>query len=98
MDALVYILVIGTALIAVVAVMVVILREKREEDAHHRYVRSPWREQTDASHTEPVAPPEMAGTVAEPPVDPVVPEDPGTPGAHTPVSEPVTPDDEKTNA
>jgi hypothetical protein len=45
MDALFTILVIALALFSVVAVMVIILREKVDHDAHLKYVRSPWTEE-----------------------------------------------------
>ena len=38
------ILVIAMALLSIVAVMVLILREKVDHDAHLKYVRSPWTE------------------------------------------------------
>ena len=44
MGAIFTILVIALALFSVVAVMVLILREKTDHEAHVRYVRSPWND------------------------------------------------------
>lgn len=51
MGAVFTILVIALALFSIVAVMYLILREKVDHEAHTRYVRSPWLEDSTQTHT-----------------------------------------------
>jgi hypothetical protein len=85
MYALFAVLLIALALVSVVAVMAVVLREKRPHDAGAHYVRSPWNDPV--THDEGGHP--VPTDVGPPPAPAAVPEpDASTGTEHTPLSDP----------
>ncbi len=92
MNALVYILLIGLALFSIVAVMVIVLREKRPHDAHLAYVRSPWGEEKVVNHEKQAHEDATDGEALATPITVPDPEA-GTPAAHAPVTDDETRDD-----
>lgn len=85
MEVLFAILLIGLALFSIVGTMAFVMREKRDHEAHTRYVRSPWP-------NEPVNTPASQKTDDESLSQSVTVPDPGD---HVPVAEDATPDDTK---